>query len=297
MLKRVFLFLITNVLVMITISIVMNLLGIGHYLDQTGINYQSLLIFCFLWGMGGAFISLLLSKTLAKWSTGVKIIQIRRATAIQAQLVQTVHALARKAGLRGMPQVGIYPSKEVNAFATGASKSNSLVAVSTGLLESMDEASLRGVLAHEIAHIANGDMVTMTLIQGVVNSFALFLSRVVAFFITRAMDDDGEGSSGGYFFHYVIVFVLDIAFTMLGSIVVFAFSRWREFQADAGGARLAGKENMVSALRSLSAYVKQIESGRSSVSSLKISGKKGVSALFSSHPPLQERIQRLQARR
>ncbi len=275
----------------------MNLLGIGYYLDQTGINYESLLVFCFLWGMGGAFISLLLSKKLAKWSAGVKIIRPKAATAAQRRLVQIVHLLAKKSGLRGMPEVGIYQSKEVNAFATGASKSNSLVAVSTGLLDSMDETSLKGVLAHEVAHIANGDMVTMTLIQGVVNSFALFLSRIVAFFITKAISDDDESPSGGYFFHYIIVFVLDIAFTMLGSIVVFAFSRWREFQADAGGARLAGKESMISALRSLSAYVRQIESERSSISSLKISAKKGAFALFSSHPPLQERIQRLQARR
>ena len=298
MVKRIFLFFVTNLLVIATISIVMSFLGVGHYIEGAGINYESLLVFCFLWGMGGAFISLLMSKTIAKWTAGVKIIQPRRASGMEARLVERVHALAQKARLPKMPEVGIYKSKEVNAFATGATKSNSLVAVSTGLIESMDEASVEGVLAHEVAHIANGDMVTMTLVQGVVNSFALFLSRIVAFAITRAMSsNDDEGFSGGYFFHYIIVFVLDIAFTMLGSIVVFAFSRHREFKADLGGARLGGRENMLSALKSLSAYVNRLETERTAVSALKISGKGKALSLFASHPPLSERIKRLQASR
>ena len=298
MVKRIFLFFVTNLLVIATISIVMSFLGVGHYIEGAGINYESLLVFCFLWGMGGAFISLLMSKTIAKWTAGVKIIHPRRASGMEARLVERVHALAQKARLPKMPEVGIYKSKEVNAFATGATKSNSLVAVSTGLIESMDEASVEGVLAHEVAHIANGDMVTMTLVQGVVNSFALFLSRIVAFAITRAMSsNDDEGFSGGYFFHYIIVFVLDIAFTMLGSIVVFAFSRHREFKADLGGARLGGRENMLSALKSLSAYVNRLETERTAVSALKISGKGKALSLFASHPPLSERIKRLQASR
>ncbi len=293
MLKRISFFIITNILVIVTISIVMKLFGLGHYLNERGIDYVSLLAFCSLWGMGGSLISLLLSKKLAKWFAKVKIIDPRAATGSQAQLVNTVHSLARKAGLKGMPEVGVYQSKEVNAFATGASKSNSLVAVSTGLIETMNEESMKGVLAHEVAHIANGDMVTMTLIQGVVNSFALFLSRIIAFFILRGDDDDGF--SGGYFFHFILIFILDIVFTTLGSIFVFSFSRWREFQADAGGAKLAGRENMLSALKSLSMYAARIETVRSPVSTLKISGKNGVLALFSSHPPLRERIRRLQA--
>ena len=175
MIKRVILFVATNILVIATISVVLNLLGVRGYLDQNGINYESLLIICSIWGMGGAFISLLLSKVIAKWASGVKIINPRGASGREARLVEMVHNLARKAMLPAMPEVGIYHSPEVNAFATGPSKRNSLVAVSSGLLDSMDESSLEGVLGHEVAHIANGDMVTMTLIQGVVNAFVLFL--------------------------------------------------------------------------------------------------------------------------
>ena len=297
--KRVFLFLLTNVLVIVTISFVMNLLGIQGYLTQSGIDHQALLIFCSLWGMGGAFISLLLSKTIAKWASGVKVIDPRRATGQEARLIDMVHGLARKARLPAMPEVGIYKSPEVNAFATGPSKRNSLVAVSSGLLDSMDDPSLEGVLGHEVAHIANGDMVTMTLLQGVVNAFVLFISRIIAFAISQAMrSDEEEGFGGGYMMHFIIVFVLDIIFSILGSIVVAAFSRWREFHADQGGARLAGKPNMISALRSLSQYVSRVESTRTSISSLKISsGKSGFMFLFSSHPPLGERIKRLEAAR
>ena len=250
--------------------------------------------------MGGAFISLLLSKTIAKWVSGVKVINPRRASGREAHLIEIVHSLARKARLPAMPEVGIYNSPEVNAFATGPSKRSSLVAVSSGLLDSMDTSSLEGVLGHEVAHIANGDMVTMTLIQGVVNAFVLFLSRIIAFAIGQAMrgDEEGEGFGGGYMMHFVIVLVLDIVFSILGSIVVSAFSRWREFHADSGGARLAGKANMISALRSLSQYANRVESARTSVSSLKISsGRSGFMFLFSSHPPLGERIKRLEAAR
>ena len=289
MAKRIFLFLMINALVMITISIVMNLLGVQPYLTAYGIDYQNLLIFCFIWGMGGSFISLLLSKTIAKWTTNVQIIDPRRASGLEARLVETVHLLSRKARLPAMPEVGVYQAPEVNAFATGATKRRSLVAVSTGLLNALDENEVEAVLAHEVSHISNGDMVTLTLVQGVVNSFALFLSRIVSYAITSSMKEEQA-----FFIRYLITIALDILFSSLGFLVVAAFSRWREFRADAGGARLAGKTNMISALTSLSRSIDMVSKERTSLSSLKISGKRGT-MLFSTHPPIEDRIKRLQA--
>ena len=304
--KRILLFLLTNILVMITIfilviipmSIVLSLLGIQGYIEGSGINYESLLVFCIVWGMVGAFISLLLSKTMAKWSMGVKIIKSRSASRIEAQLIETIHSLSQKARLPNMPEVGIYDSPEVNAFATGASKRNSLVAVSTGLLNSMNSEEVEGVLGHEIAHIANGDMVTMTLIQGVVNAFAMFLSRVLAFAIQNFMRGDEEREGGfSYGLHFILTIVFDILFTLLGSIVVAAFSRSREFRADAGGARIAGKERMISALQRLQTNANLIDNREKSFASMKISNKPSWLALFSTHPPLEVRIQKLKSAR
>ena len=288
--KRIFLFLITNVLVMVTISIVTSILGINQYLDARGINYQTLMMFCLVWGMGGAFISLLLSKTMAKWMMGVKIINPRQAAGGEKELLLKVQYLAKRAKL-SMPEVGIYNSREINAFATGASKNSSLVAVSTGLLNSMNENEIDGVLAHEVAHIQNGDMVTMTLIQGIINAFAMFFSRIIAYFLSTAVKEEMAHTV-----RFITTIILDIVFSILGSIVVAYFSRIREYRADIGGAKLGGKQNMIAALRKLQQTIRlpQDERGEA-LASLKISGKpSGFLALFSTHPPLENRIANLQ---
>lgn len=297
MLKRIGLFLLTNLLVIATISIVMNLLGIHGYLTQHGIDYRALLIFCVIWGMVGSGISLLLSKWMAKTQLGVKLIDSQSATGDSAWLIQTVHRLAQRAGVQKMPEVGIYDSPEFNAFATGPSKNHSLVAVSSGLLQSMSHDEIEGVLAHEITHVGNGDMVTMMLIQGVVNAFAMFLSRIVAYAISTAMSRDENGEGMSYMTFYILTFVFDILFTILGSLVTAAFSRWREYRADAGGARLAGRDKMINALQRLKAGIEITDPRAPALSTLKISGLNkgiGIIALFASHPPLDERIARLQ---
>lgn len=292
--KRIFLFLLTNILVIATISIVVSLLGLDHYLTANGLNYQSLAVFCAIWGMGGAFISLLLSKFMAKRAMGLEMIDPQKANAQQKFVLDMVYKLARKVGIQKMPEVGIYDSPELNAFATGATKNGALVAVSTGLLNSMSQGEVEGVLGHEISHVANGDMVTMTLIQGVVNAFALFFSRIIAYAVSLAFSrGENEGPSMGVF--YIVSFLCDILLTLLGTIVVAAFSRWREYRADAGGARLTGRENMVGALRQLQKHFDQPEDNRApALAALKISHKSGLLSLFASHPPLEKRIERLQ---
>ena len=284
--KRIFLFMAVNLLVVLTLSIVLQMLGVGPYLSARGIDYGSLAAFCLVWGMGGSFVSLALSKTLAKWSMGVKVIDPRSGDAI----VETVHALARRAGLPAMPEVGIYDSPEPNAFATGPTRSRALVAVSTGLLKSMNKEELEGVLGHEIAHIANGDMVTMTLIQGVVNAFVMFLARIIAFALSRNSDRDGRGMER------MTVFALEIAFGVLGMIVVAWFSRWREFRADAGSAKLGGREKMIAALQALQRRFEPHDT-QEAFAALKIAGGRvGLMALISTHPPLAERITRVKER-
>lgn len=293
MIRRIFLFLLTNILVIATISVVLNLLGVQPYLQANGINYQSLLVFCAVWGMGGAFISLAISKTMAKWMMGVQIIDPQTRDPGAAELVRTVHRLAQGAGLPKMPEVGIYESPEVNAFATGPSKSNSLVAVSSGLLNRMGRAEVEGVLGHEVAHIANGDMVTMTLIQGVVNAFTMFLARICAFFLSNVMRSS-EDDRPSPMLNFALVMVFDIVFTLLGSMVVAYFSRQREFRADSGGANLAGRDKMVSALQALRRSSELIDNGHPAMASLKIAGSpRGIMALLMSHPPLEQRIERL----
>lgn len=300
--KRIFLFLMVNILVTITISLVLNVLGVKPYLTAYGLNYESLIVFCLVWGMGGAFISLLMSRMMAKWMMGVKLIDPQTRDPELQDILQTVHNLARSAGLRTMPEVGIYESPEVNAFATGPSRNRSLVAVSTGLLTRMRRDEIEGVLGHEIAHVANGDMVTMTLVQGVVNAFVMFLSRVLAFFIMQAFrskDDREESSGGGHFAYFMVQMVLEIAFMILGSMVVAWFSRFREFRADSGGARLAGRDKMIAALQGLQRMYEVVDTnqpqGTTAIQTLKISGHpSGLMKLFSSHPPLSDRIQRLE---
>lgn len=296
MFKRISLLMITNILVIATLSILVHVLGLDKFLDRNGVQWSTLAVFCAFWGFGGAFISLAISRIMAKFSMGVKVVDPRE-PGQYADLVDMVHRMAQKAGLPAMPEVGVYDSPEVNAFATGPSKSRSLVAVSTGLLRRMDRDAIEGVIGHEIAHVANGDMVTMTLVQGVVNAFVMFLARAIAIVISQAGRKDGEGSNG---MSYMLVFVLEMAFSFLGMFVVTWFSRYREFRADAGGARVAGKEKMIGALAALSRLHPinaQVE-GNAAVATLKISSNRGgFMALLSTHPPLEERIARLQAAR
>jgi len=304
MAKRIFFFIVTNLLVVATIGILLSLIsyffGINFYS-----NNGSLLLLCFIWGFGGAFVSLFLSKFMAKMFNGVQIIDPNTMNPTERKLINTVYDIARRAGLEKMPDVGIYESPEPNAFATGPSRSNSLVAVSTGLLNTMNDNEVEGVLAHEVAHVANGDMVTLTLIQGVVNSFAMFISFIVTNIIMNALrrDEDSREGGGSFFLRHMIYSLVSIVFTLLGSIIVMYFSRAREFRADAGGARFSSREKMTAALlklKSLSSIQEQIpesETGASSMNIFKISGRRGgLVRLFMTHPPLEERIEALNNR-
>lgn len=286
--KRIFLFTIVNLLIVITISIITSLIGL-RYGAHGGLNVASLAVFCLLWGMGGAFISLLLSRIMAKMMMGVQVLEPNDPQF--GGLVQRVHGLARRAGLSTMPEVGVYQSEELNAFATGPTKNRALVAVSTGLLNRMDADAVDGVLGHELSHVTNGDMVTMTLIQGVVNAFVMFIARVVAFAVGQLIKED----SIRYLVRFAVTIVLEIALSLLGMIVVGFFSRIREYRADAGGAKLAGRDKMIRALESLkSAMEIRDENQPESLATLKISGKSGgFMAMISTHPPLEERIARL----
>jgi heat shock protein HtpX len=290
--KRIFLFLMTNILVMATIMIVTSALGVDRYLTAKGINYQTLAIYCLIWGFAGSFISLWMSKFMAKQMMGVEVVDKSH----QYQwLVQRVHQLSRSAGLSTMPEVGIYSSPEVNAFATGPSKSNSLVAVSTGLLERMNDDELEGVLAHEVAHIANGDMVTMTLIQGVINAFVMFFAKIAAFALDQAMRKDEDDSRGPGWTYYISQMVFQMVFSILGSIVVMYFSRAREFRADAGAAKISGRDKMIAALRRLKSTFDIVEEdSNQQIACMKISGHSKMAKLFSTHPSLDERIEALQ---
>ena len=294
MLKRLMLFLATNILVIATISIITSALGLHGYLSVHGLNYQQLATFCFIWGMGGAFIALLLSKFIAKRAMGVVVINPKNATRDEHFLLDIIYDLAKKSGLRKMPEVGIYHSPELNAFATGPSRKNALVAVSSGLMINMNRDEITGVLGHEISHIANGDMVTMTLVQGTINAFSMFLSRVAAYAISIGLSRDEEKSAEfSYYTFSILTIFFDIFFTLLGSILVAAYSRRREYRADKGGAKLAGRDNMIDALKRLQRTA-DIEDDRApSLSALKISHHSSWLQLFSSHPPLEKRIARL----
>lgn len=287
--KRIFLFLATNLAVMLVLSVVASLLGVNRWLTANGLNYQALMGFALVWGMGGAFISLLMSKTIAKFSTGAKVLEQAR-TPGEAWLLATVQRQAQAAGI-GVPQVAIYDAPEPNAFATGANRNHALVAVSTGLLNSMKQEEVEAVLGHEISHVANGDMITLTLIQGVVNAFVIFAARVVGYAIDRAMTRDGDRSGPG-FGYSITVIILDIVFGVLAMTIVAWFSRQREFRADIGGARLAGKAKMIAALQRLGGAYGQ-NSLPKQMNAFGISG--GFKSLFATHPPLEERIARLQA--
>lgn len=294
-LKRAFVFLLVNILIISTIGILVYLTGLDKYLFAYGVGYQGLLITSFIWGMGGAFISLLLSRFMVKMMMSVRVIDPGTATGDTRDLVQMVYALASKAGLKKMPEVGIYESDEVNAFATGPTKNRALVAVSTGLLYRMNRNQIEGVLGHEVAHIANGDMVTMTLVQGVVNSFVLFASQIITRILSQATrDENGRGGLSGFAYYMVYQLVYSVL-SLLAFPIVAWVSRYREFRADSGGARLAGTDKMISALQALKGTKDLIDDESAAVATLKISGSnKGLAQLFATHPHLDERIKRLQ---
>ena len=282
---RIVLFLATNIAVMVVASIVFNLLGLNKFTAQYGVDYGGMLVFCALFGFGGAFVSLALSKWMAKRSTGAYVIEQPR-NEMEKWLVDTVRRQAEKSGI-GMPEVAIYDAPEMNAFATGMSRNNALVAVSTGLLRQMDRREVEAVLAHEVGHVANGDMVTLTLIQGVVNTFVMFFARIIGNIIDRVVFKNEEGPGIAYF---VSVMVLEIVFGILASFVVAWFSRRREFRADAAGASLEGREAMIAALARLKT-MHEPSSLPKEIAAFGISG--GIGKLLASHPPLDERIEAL----
>ncbi|HEX7271869.1 MAG TPA: protease HtpX [Casimicrobiaceae bacterium] len=287
--KRIVLFLLTNIAVLLVLSIVTRVFGLDRFLAAEGINMGGLLVFSAIFGFGGAIISLLLSKSMAKWSTGAQVIQSPRNEA-EAWLVATVKRLAEKAGI-GMPEVAVYEG-EPNAFATGAFRNSALVAVSTGLLASMSREEIEAVLGHEVAHVSNGDMVTLTLIQGVVNTFVVFLSRVVAFFVDRMVFRTERGTGPGYF---ITMIVCQVLLGVLASIIVAWFSRRREFRADAGSAQYLGTpQPMMRALARLGG----LPPGElpKSLTGFGITDRSAIASLFATHPPIEERIRALQAR-
>jgi heat shock protein HtpX len=282
--KRIVLFLATNIAVIAVMTIVLSLLGVDRFLTGAGLNLPMLLVFSLVVGFTGSIISLLMSKPMAKWSTGARVIDAP-SSSTELWLIDTVKKLSVRAGIE-MPEVAVYDG-EPNAFATGAFKNSALVAVSTGLLQSMTKEEVEAVLAHEVAHVANGDMVTLTLIQGVVNTFVVFLSRVVGYAVDRALSRGGNGGPGpGYM---ITVIVCQIVFGIVASMIVAWFSRHREFRADAGAAQFMGTpQPMVKALARLGGI--EPSGLPKSMASLGISGKPGFMALFSSHPPIEDRI-------
>jgi len=288
--KRVFLLIVTNFAILAVLSVTMQLLGIDRALtSETGINLQGLLVFAALFGFGGAFISLLISKWMAKMATGARVIEVPSNTT-ERWLVDTVRRQADRAGI-GMPEVAIYDAPDVNAFATGWNRNAALVAVSTGLLNHMTQDEAEAVLGHEVSHVANGDMVTLTLVQGVLNTFVIFLSRVVGFFVDRVLLKNERGQGPGF---WIATIVAQLVLGVLASMVVAWFSRQREFRADAGGAELAGRQKMIAALERLKVNHDQ-SALPAQMSAFGISGAGGVMALFMSHPPLDVRIAALRA--
>jgi heat shock protein HtpX len=288
--KRILLFVVTNLAVMLVLGIAASLLGVNRYIGAGGLSLGKLLGFALIMGFGGAFISLLMSKPIAKWSTGAQVIN-SSTDPTHRWIVGIVERFAQKAGIT-MPEVAIYDG-EPNAFATGAFRNSALVAVSTGLLQNMTRDEVEAVIAHEVSHVANGDMVTLTLIQGVMNTFVVFLSRLIGYFVDKVvLRNEREGTGIGYF---ITTIVLDIVLGVLAAVVVAAFSRHREYRADAGAAELMGKKQpMINALARLGG----LDPGElpQSVQAMGISGRpSGVMALFSSHPPIEDRIRALQA--
>lgn len=293
--KRVLLFLLTNLAIMVVLGITVSVLGVNRFISQQGLDMASLFVFAAVFGMGGSFISLAMSKWVAKKSTGAEVIDQPR-TPVEAWLVETVRKQAQQAGI-AMPEVAIYHSPEPNAFATGPSRNNSLVAVSTGLLDHMTKEEVEAVLAHEVSHVANGDMVTLTLIQGVVNTFVIVIAKVVGYAVDRALsgNNNNEEYQGPGPAYWITSIVAEILLGFLATMIVMWFSRQREFRADAGGASLAGRESMIRALERLRS-INEPSHLPSQMTALGIKGGGGgLAKLFMSHPPLEERIAALQA--
>jgi heat shock protein HtpX len=285
---RIILFLGTNLAIMLVLSIVVSIFGLDRWAySHSGINLQGMLVMCAVFGMGGAFISLALSKTIAKYSVGAQVIAEPHG-ADEQWLLDTVSHHAENAGI-GMPEVALYEAPEMNAFATGMSRNHALVAVSTGLLRSMNREQISAVLGHEITHVANGDMVTMALIQGVLNTFVMFLARVIGGVIDGALQGDRNSSRGGGFGYFIIVMLLQVVLGFLATIIVMWFSRWREFRADSGGAKLGSRAGMIAALQTLAGNHGETSLPKA-VQAFGISGEGGVGRLFMSHPPIEERI-------
>ena len=289
MFKRIGLFLATNLAIIAVISLILSMFNVQPYLTQYGLNYQSLLIYALIVGFTGSFISLFISKWMAIHAFSIHLIE-KPSNKAESWLVDKVNTLAQQRNI-GMPDVGIYESPEPNAFATGWNKNNALVAVSTGLLQSMDPDEVEGVLGHEISHVANGDMVTLALIQGVVNTFVIFFARIAAFLVTQFLRRDSEQAHDG-FVYYGVAILFELLFGILATIIVMWFSRYREFRADAGSAQYVGKTKMIKALRRLQQLTGKIpEDDRApAFNAMKISGHSRWLSLFSSHPPLEKRI-------
>ena len=290
--KRVALFLATNIAILVVLSITLRLLGVERILDETGtgLDYNALLIFAAVFGFGGAFVSLALSKWMAKRMTGAQVIEQPRSAAEQ-WLFDTVRRQARQAGI-AMPEVAVYDSPDINAFATGMNKNKALVAVSTGLLRSMSQEEAEAVLGHEVSHVANGDMVTLALIQGVVNTFVIFMARVIGQLVDRVVFRNEEGHGPAF---WITTIVAEIVLAILASMIVMWFSRYREFRADAGGARLAGREKMIAALERLKAGHESRLPDQMAAFGIKGRVTRGFAKLFMSHPPIDERIAALKA--
>jgi heat shock protein HtpX len=291
MFKRIVLFVVTNLAILVVLNIVLVILEQAGVFGQSGLarQYGPLMVMSALFGFGGAFISLLLSKWIAKWTTGAQVIESPR-NASEAWLLETVRRQAQVAGI-GTPEVAVYDAPEMNAFATGATKNSSLVAVSTGLLRQMERPELEAVLGHEMSHIANGDMVTLTLIQGVLNTFVIFFSRIIGGIIDSALRTRGDRGRG--FGYYIAVFASEIVLGILATLIVMWFSRRREFRADRGGATLAGSRSMVNALKRLSRN--EESSLPESLAAFGVSGRGGLIGLLRSHPPIEDRIRALEA--
>lgn len=290
--KRIALFLLTNIAVLVVISLIMRLFGFDGYMYEYGLNYKALAVFSIVWGSVGSFISLALSKWMAKKSMGVQVIE-NPANETEIWLVETVKRQAQKDGI-GMPEVGIFNSSSPNAFATGMSRNKALVAVSTGLLENMRRNEVEAVLGHEVSHVANGDMITMMLLQGILNAFVIFFSRVIGYAISAAMRSDND--RGGYGLgQFIGTLIAQILLGFLAAMIISKFSRYREFHADKGGANLAGKQNMIDALKALRRD-SQPEDLKGEFAAFGISGRRSnFMQLFATHPPLEDRIEALEA--
>ena len=290
--KRIFLFLLTNIAVLVVLSIVVHLIGADRYLTEQGLNFTALLVFSAVIGFGGSIISLLISKPMAKMSVGAHVIEVP-SNLTERWLIDTVTRHAQRAGI-GMPDVAVYDAPEINAFATGWNRNHALVAVSTGVLNSMTQEEAEAVIGHEVSHVANGDMVTLALIQGVVNTFVIFLSRVIGYIVDKVVFKNERGEGIGFF---VTSLVAQLVLGVFATMIVMWFSRHREFRADAGGASLAGRQKMIAALQRLKAQYGEPAQLPEAVKAFGISGSAdlGIKRLFMSHPPLEERIEALKA--